>query len=312
MRIGIDIMGGDYAPDVCVEGAVDSLAQLSGNEKLVMIGDEAFIRQKLEDMRVNSSLFEIVPAIEVIGMADHPAKAFSQKKNSSIAVGYKMLHQGLLDGFCSAGNTGAMLVGASYTVNVVPGVFRPALATLIPCVDGRDSIILDVGLNPDSKPDVLLQYGMLGSIYARFVLGIENPVVGLLNIGIEESKGTPSVKAAFELMKDHPGLNFRGNIEGNSLFREEMTDVIVCDGFVGNIVLKQAEAFQSIINSRGFEDPFFDRLNFENIGGTPIIGINANVVIGHGISGRKAIMNMILQTRDVVSANLARRIIESI
>ena len=153
---------------------------------------------------------------------------------------------------------------------------------------------------------------MLGSIYARFVLGIENPVVGLLNIGIEESKGTPSVKASFELMKDHPGLNFRGNIEGNSLFNEEMTDVIVCDGFVGNIVLKQAEAFQSIINSRGFKDPFFDRLNFENIGGTPIIGINANVVIGHGISGRKAIMNMILQTRDVVLADLARKIIESI
>jgi len=312
MRIGIDIMGGDYAPGVCVEGAVDSLAQLSGNEKLVMIGDETFIRQKLEEMRVNSSLFEIVPSTEVIGMADHPAKAFSHKKSSSIAVGYKMLHQGLLDGFCSAGNTGAMLVGASYTVNVIPGVIRPALATLIPCVDGRNSIILDVGLNPDSKPDVLLQYGMLGSIYARFVLGIENPVVGLLNIGIEESKGTPSVKAAFELMKDHPGVNFRGNIEGNSLFNEEMTDVIVCDGFVGNIVLKQAEAFQSIINSRGFKDPFFDRLNFENIGGTPIIGINANVVIGHGISGRKAIMNMILQTRDVVLADLARKIIESI
>ncbi len=312
MRIGIDIMGGDFAPDACVEGAVDSLTRLSGNEYLTLIGDESFIRSKLEAMNVGSSAFEIVPSAEVIGMGDHPAKAFSQKKNSSIAIGYGMLKTGRLDGFCSAGNTGAMLVGASYTVNVVPGVFRPALATIIPNIDGRDSIILDVGLNPDSKPDVLLQYGMLGSIYAKFVLGIDNPSVGLLNIGIEETKGTPSVKAAYELMKEHPGLNFSGNIEGNSLFREQMTDVVVCDGFVGNIILKQAEAFHAIFNSRGFSDAFFDRLDFENIGGTPIVGINANVVIGHGISQRKAIMNMILQTRDVVKANLAQKIIEAI
>jgi glycerol-3-phosphate acyltransferase PlsX len=136
--------------------------------------------------------------------------------------------------------------------------------------------------------------------------------VGLLNIGEEETKGTPAVKSAFELMKGHPGLNFAGNIEGNAIFRETMTDVIVCDGFVGNVILKMSEAFYHVYKSRNLKDPYFDRLDWESIGGTPIIGINANVVIGHGISKRKAIMNMLLQTRGVVHANLAQKIKESI
>src|SRR5665647_48119 len=238
MRIGLDVMGGDFAPDAIIEGAVDSLQHLSVNEKLVLIGDEVSIYRKLREMKIEPSLFEIVHTTQVIEMGDHPAKAFSQKKNSSIAVGYGMLKNGSLDGFCSAGNTGAMLVGASYTVNVIPGVLRPALATVLPCIDNRDSVILDIGLNPDTKPEVLLQYGILGSIYAKYVLGVENPTVGLLNIGEEETKGSPAIKSAYELMKENPYLNFVGNIEGNSLFRETMTDVIVCDGFVGNVVLK--------------------------------------------------------------------------
>ena len=189
MRIGLDVMGGDFAPDAIIEGAVDSLQHLSANEKLVLIGDEASILRKLSEMQIEPSLFEIVHTSQVIEMADHPAKAFSQKKDSSIAVGYGMLKSGELDGFCSAGNTGAMLVGASYTVNVIPGVLRPALATVLPCIDNRNFVILDVGLNPDCKPDVLLQYGILGSIYAKYVLGKDNPTVGLLNIGEEETKG---------------------------------------------------------------------------------------------------------------------------
>ena len=312
MNIGIDVMGGDFAPDAIIEGSVDSLEHFSDKETLVLLGDEATILRKLEDMNVNLSFFSFVPATQVIEMADHPAKAFSQKKDSSIAVGYGMLQDGTLDGFCSAGNTGAMLVGASYTVNVIPGVLRPALATMLPCIDGRDSVILDVGLNPDCKPDVLLQYGILGSLFAKFVLKIKNPTVGLLNIGEEETKGTAAVKAAYELMKEHPGLNFVGNLEGHALFHENMTDVVVCDGFVGNVVLKQAEALYFLFKKRNITDSFIDRFNYENIGGTPIIGINANVVIGHGISKRKAIMNMILQTRNVVRANLARKIIEAI
>jgi len=312
MRIGLDVMGGDFAPDAIIEGAVDSLHHLSVTEKVILIGDSVSIYRKLSDMKVDPSLFEIVPTTQVIEMGDHPAKAFSQKLDSSIAVGYGMLKNGTLDGFCSSGNTGAMLVGANLTVGVIPGVLRPALAAILPCVDNRGSVILDVGLNPDCKPEVLLQYGILGSIYAKYVLGDENPTVGLLNIGEEESKGTPVVKAAYDLMKVHPQLNFAGNIEGNALFRETMTDVIVCDGFVGNVILKLGEAFHHIYKTRNLKDPYFDRLDWENVGGTPIIGINANVVIGHGIAKRKAIMNMILQTKAVVHANLAQKIKEAI
>jgi glycerol-3-phosphate acyltransferase PlsX len=312
MRIGLDVMGGDFAPESIIEGAVDSLQHLSVTEKLVLIGDEPSVLRKLKEMQIDLSLFDVVHTSQVIEMADHPAKAFSQKKDSSIAVGYEMLKNGDLDGFCSAGNTGAMLVGASYTVNVIPGVLRPALATVLPCIDNRSFVLLDVGLNPDCKSDVLLQYGILGSIYAKCVLGKDNPTVGLLNIGEEETKGTPTVKAAFELMKEHPEINFAGNIEGNALFRETMTDVVVCDGFVGNIILKMGEAFHHIYKIKNLKDPYFDSLDWENFGGTPIVGINANVVIGHGISKRKAIMNMILQTREVVHANLAQKIKEAI
>jgi len=305
-------MGGDFAPDATVEGAVDALGKLPAGDRLVLIGDNGRIREKLASMNVEPSLFDIVPTSQVIEMSDHPAKAFSQKRDSSIAVGFGMLKSGLIDGFASAGNTGAMMVGASYTVNVIPGIFRPALVALIPNVNGKSSIMLDVGINPDSKPDVLLQYGMLGSVYAKYVLGIQNPVVGLLNIGEEESKGSSAVKAAFELLRESTDVNFKGNIEGHHLFTDEMTDVIVCDGFVGNVVLKMAEKFYAVIKAKGIKDSFFDRLNFEVVGGTPVVGINENVVVGHGISNRTAIMNMILQTRDVVHADLAGKIKEAI
>jgi glycerol-3-phosphate acyltransferase PlsX len=312
MRIGLDVMGGDYAPDAIIEGAVDSLDHLTADDNLILIGDGKAIHRKLDEMKVEPGKLEIIPTTQVIEMGDHPAKAFSQKKNSSIAVGYGMLKSGLLDGFCSAGNTGAMLVGASYTVNVIPGVLRPALVVVLPRLDRGNSVLLDVGLNPDTKPEVLLQYGLLGSIYAKNVLNAKNPTVGLLNIGEEDTKGTPNVKAAYELMKADSDINFVGNIEGNSIFRDKMPDVLVCDGFVGNVVLKLGEAFHYIYKIKGMKDPFFDDLDWENIGGTPVVGINANVVIGHGISKRTAIMNMILQTRGVVNANLAQKIKEAI
>ncbi len=313
MKIGLDVMGGDYAPGAILEGAFDALENLLPDERIVLIGDEKVIREGAKKENIDLSYFDIVPSGEVIEMGEHPARSFSQKSNSSIAVGYRLLKAGDIDGFASAGNTGAMLVGASYTVNVIPGVFRPALAIALPATGGARSVLLDVGLNPDCKPDVLLQYAKLGSLYARYVLDIDNPTVGLLNIGEEETKGTVAVRGAYELLKDNPSVNFKGNIEGNRLFTDDMTDVIVCDGFVGNVIIKQGEAFYSIYKERNIEkDDFFERLNFENFGGTPVVGINANVVIGHGISRRKAVMNMILQTRDVVNADLANKIIEEI
>lgn len=312
MRIGLDVMGGDYAPGAVLEGAIDALGHLSSSERIVLVGDNTAILDKLRGEGVDNSLFDIIHADDVIGMGDQPTRSFAQKATSSISIGYKALKKREIDGFCSAGNTGAMLVGASYSVNVIPGVFRPALATLLPSTENRYSVILDVGLNPDSKPDVLFQYARLGSIYAKYVLNITNPTVGLLNIGAEESKGSIAVKAAYEQLKDNSLVNFVGNVEANGLFTAKMTDVVVCDGFAGNLVIKQAEAFYSIYKDRGLKDDFFDKLNFENIGGTPVVGINANVVIGHGVSKRKAIMNMILQTRDVIKADLSQKIIDEI
>ncbi|MDZ7739244.1 MAG: phosphate--acyl-ACP acyltransferase [Bacteroidales bacterium] len=313
MKIGLDVMGGDYAPGAILEGAFDALRTLLPDERIVLIGDEEVIREIAKKENIDLSKFDLVPSEEVIEMGEHPARSFSQKSNSSIAVGYRLLKAGDIDGFASAGNTGAMLVGASYTVNVIPGVFRPALAISLPATGGGRSVLLDVGINPDCKPDVLLQYAKLGSLYARYVLDIDNPTVGLLNIGEEETKGTVAVRGAYELLKDNPSVNFKGNIEGNRLFTDDMTDVIVCDGFAGNVIIKQGEAFYSIYKERNIKkDEFFERLNFENFGGTPVVGINANVVIGHGISRRKAVMNMILQTRDVVNADLANKIIEEI
>lgn len=312
MKIGLDVMGGDYAPEAILEGAFDAMKSLLPGERIALIGDEQVIRDRAKKENIDLARFDIVPSTEVIEMAEHPARAYSQKKNSSISVGYKLLKEGSIHGFASAGNTGAMLVGASYTVNVIPGVFRPALVLAIPTSGGGRSVLLDVGLNPDCKPDVLLQYAKLGSLYAKYVLEIENPTVGLLNIGEEETKGSVAVRGAYELMTDNPAVNFVGNVEGNVLFTDKMTDVVVCDGFVGNVIIKQGEAFYSIYKERDLKDEFFENLNFENFGGTPIVGINANVVIGHGISRRKAVMNMILQTRDVINADLAKKITEEI
>jgi len=312
MKIGLDVMGGDYAPGAILEGAFDASGSLLPGEKIVLIGDEKAIRDKAGKEGIDLDQFELVPSSEIIEMGEHPARAFSQKDDSSIAVGYRLLKEGRIDGFASAGNTGAMLIGASYTVNVIPGVFRPALVLAIPTSSGGKSVLLDVGLNPDCKPDVLLQYAKLGSLYSRHVLEVNNPTVGLLNIGEEETKGSASVKGAYELLKDNPSVNFVGNVEANVLFTGKMSDVVVCDGFVGNIIIKQGEAFYSIYKERKLEDEFFERLNFENFGGTPVVGINANVVIGHGISRRRAVKNMILQTRDVISADLAKKIAEEI
>ncbi len=312
MKIGLDVMGGDYAPGAILEGAFDALGHLAPGEKIVLIGDEKVLRNQAKREDMDLSEFELVPSAEVIEMGEHPARAFSQKRNSSIAVGFRLLKESEIDGFASAGNTGAMLVGASYTVNVIPGVFRPALVLAVPTSDGGKSVLLDVGLNPDCKPDVLLQYAKLGSIYAKYVLGINKPTVGLLNIGEEETKGSVAVRGAHELLKDNPAVNFVGNVEANVLFTASMTDVVVCDGFVGNIIIKQGEAFYSIYKERNLKDEFFERLNFENFGGTPVVGINANVVIGHGISRRRAVVNMILQTKDVINADLAKKITEEI
>jgi glycerol-3-phosphate acyltransferase PlsX len=295
-----------------VLGAIEAVRKLAGDVRLVLFGDQAAIRAILDREGVPADRFDIVPTTEVITMSDHPAQAFTKKPDSSLTVGFGYLKTGRIDGFASAGNTGAMLVGSMYTVRAIEGVIRPTISSHIPVVGGRTALLLDVGLNVDCKPDVLDQYGMLGSIYAEMVLGIKNPRVALLNIGEEKEKGNLATKAAYEIMEGSGKFNFVGNIEGKQIFTGEVADVIVCDGFVGNIVLKQAESMYDIIRSLGvhgaMSDEFFNGLNYENVGGTPVLGINAAVTVGHGRSTPRAICNMILQTERTVRSGIVELI----
>jgi len=311
MRIGVDAMGGDFAPEAAVKGAILANRELEPNQRIVLFGDKERIQDLISQNSGSINDFDIVHCTEVIGMGENPAKTFTKKADSSITVGFKWLAQNKIDGFASAGNTGAMLVGTMYTVKSVPGIIRPAIASYIPVSENKFNLLLDVGINPDCRPDVLYQYGILGSLYAKLIFNIDNPRVGLLNIGEEEEKGNLVTKNTFELMKDSNDYTFVGNVEGNMLFNDEKADVVVCDGFVGNVILKEAEAFYHILKKRKISDPFFERFNFENYGGTPVLGVNAPVIIGHGVSNDKAIMNMILQTRTVISTNLCNKIKEA-
>lgn len=309
LNIGIDIMGGDFAPESTIKGAILALQSFAGAAKVVLIGDKATILNSLKLNNANASDFEIVHASEVIDMHEHPTKALVQKPNSSISIGLQMLKAGTINAFSSAGNTGAALVGAMRSVGATPGVLRPCITSVLPKENGGISLILDVGTNADCKPDVLYQFGILGSIYATILTGNENPKVALLNIGEEPEKGNLVVQNAHQLMKDSKDFNFVGNVEGRDLFNDK-ADVLVCDGFAGNIVLKTAEAFYSLIKKRERSDDYFDKFNYELYGGTPILGINGTVMIGHGISSPEAIKNMLIHSKQVAEANLHEKIKE--
>ena len=307
MRIGIDIMGGDYAPQKTVHGAILALNDLSSDTKIVLFGRKTEILSELKRHNILQNNFEIIDCKDVISMGEHPTKAFKSKPNSSIAKGFEYLSKGLIDGFASAGNTGAMFVGGYYSVKTIPGILRPAISSLIPREDGGVTVLLDVGANADCKADVLYQFGILGSLFSEHVCGIKNPKVSLLNLGEEKTKGNMLSQASYSMMENNPDYNFIGNIEGRDIFDSE-TDVIVCDGFTGNIVLKQAEGIYSIMKKRGLLDEYFKRFNYENYGGTPILGLNKTVIVGHGISNEIAIKNMITLTKDVVEAELTSKI----
>jgi len=203
-----------------------------------------------------------------------------------------------------------MLVGAMQVIKSIPGVVRPAIAAAMPRMAEQPMLLIDVGINPDCRPDVLYQYAILGKIYARDIFGITEPRIGLLNIGSEDEKGNLLTKSTFQAMKDTPDFNFFGNVEGNDLFGDKV-DVIVCDGFIGNVMLKEAEAFYSLIRKRKIQDPFFEKFNFVNYGGTPVLGVNAPVIIAHGISNDVAIKNLILHSIDVVKADITGKIKEA-
>lgn len=310
MKIGIDILGGDFAPDANISGAVLARKELPQDAQLVLIGDQDQILSGLNALDAGTEGFEIVHAPDIITMHDHPTRAIPQKPNSSIAVGFDLLAKKKIDVFASTGNTGAMLVGSIYKINTIPGIIRPCITSVLPTADGGNSILLDVGSNADCKADVLYQFAVLGSLYSKNVYGNEKPRVGLLNIGEEESKGNLLTIAAHKLMAESDEINFIGNIEGRDLFTGK-ADVIVCDGFTGNVVLKQAEGIYTLMRKRGIRDEYFDRFNYENYGGTPILGVKGNVIIGHGISNDKAVRSMLMHSYEVAKSGLATRINEA-
>lgn len=302
MRIAVDAMGGDFAPDAVVEGVVLATVGLPDGVVIVLVGKKPIISELLRKHNAaGHASIDIVHADDIIEMGEHPTKALSQKPNSSIGIGFKLLKDKQVDAFCSAGNTGAMHVGALFSIRAIEGVLRPAIAGFVPQKAGGYAIMVDIGANADCKPEVLAQFGEIGSIYAQYTFNIASPRVALMNIGEEEQKGSLVAQATYQLLKESRKINFVGNIEGGDLFSNR-ADVIVTDGFTGNALFKLGESIYPLTKERGFNDEFIDKVNYESVGGSPIVGVNGNVVIAHGISSPVAIKNMIyLAIRQVES-----------
>lgn len=303
ITIGIDLMGGDYAPDEAQKGITQFLSsEASSGVTVAAIGLPETADSLLQNSRVT-----FYPANEVIGMGEHATRAVSQKRNASINIGMRMMAEGKVDAFIGAGHTGAMMVSSLYTVKAIEGVLRPAISTILPKANGGSGLMLDVGANADVKPEVLNQFATIGSVYCRNVMGIEQPRIGLLSIGEEKEKGNLLTQAAYGLLEDNRNINFIGNIEGRDLFLDK-ADVVVCDGFTGNIILKTCEGFYYNLRKRSVKDEYLDRFNFEKYGGTAILGINKPVIIGHGISKAGSFENMLKLAKDIVETKLIDKI----
>jgi glycerol-3-phosphate acyltransferase PlsX len=292
IKIGLDMMGGDFAPLEAVKGVDAFFTENKNDVHLVLIGDEEKIKAITEINNIPAASYSIVHAPEVIEMHEHPTKALKEKQRSSIAIGFHLLATGKTDAFISAGNTGAMMVGALFSIKAIEGVQRPTIGAYMPRENGSLGLLLDVGLNADCKPENLNQFAILGSLYAEHILKISNPKVGLVNLGEEEGKGNLLAQATYPLLKENTSINFVGNIEGRDILLDK-TDVMVCEGFTGNVVLKMAESIYDITQRRNIKDEHFDRFNFESYGGVPVLGVAKPVIIGHGISHATAFKNMI-------------------
>ena len=288
-------MGGDYAPQAVVSGAVLAAGLIAPQSKIVLFGDRPSLEELLAKENFRADAFDIVHTTQVIEMGDNPALTFRQKPDSSIAVGFRHLTEGRIDGFASAGSTGAMMVGCMYTVKQIEGIIRPAISSVIPTIDGGSVMLLDVGLNVDCKPEVLYQYAVIGNLYAQGVLGKKEPRIALLNIGEEKEKGNLQTKAAYELMDGSADFRFVGNIEAKHIF---------------NTIIKQVEGVYNMALEQGLRNTYFNQLNYETVGGTPVLGINAPVLIGHGCSSAEAIKNMVLQTEKTIHAQLDTKLRE--
>lgn len=307
MKIGIDMMGGDFAPLEAIKGIQQYVQQKEQRAHLIFLGDEEKVSALAAGYSLSPHEYTIVHAPQVIGMHEHPTRALKEKQKSSIAVGFHLLAHSNIDAFISAGNTGAMLVGSLYSLKPIEGVIRPTISTIIPKENGGSGLLLDVGLNSDCKPEQLNQFAIMGSVYAQNILGIEDPKVALLNIGEEEGKGNLLAQATYPMLKENEHVNFVGNIEGRDLLLDK-ADVMVCDGFTGNIILKLAESLFEITQRKQINHDYFDRFNFENYGGTPVLGISKPVIIGHGISKAKSFKNMILVAQKMIEKDIMQKL----
>lgn len=306
MTICLDMMGGDFAPLEAVKGIRLYLSEAKAPAMLLLCGDEAAINPLLQEHKVPADKVKVIHAPQVIGMHEHPTRALKEKQQSSIAIGFHLLASGKAGAFISAGNTGAMLVGAMYSIKAIEGVQRPTISTIIPKDNGKTGLLLDVGLNADCKPEHLNQFAVLGSLYAQHILDIENPRVALLNIGEEEGKGNILAQAAYPLLKENQQINFTGNLEGRDILLDK-ADVMVCEGFTGNVILKMAESLYEITHAKDIRHEYLDRFNFELYGGTPVLGVAKPVIIGHGISHEKAFANMIRLAQKMIEADLMEK-----
>ena len=327
MRIAVDAMGGDHAPREIVLGAVEAASSLDSLSQIFLVGDEERIRAELPGGQIPDRI-EIRHASEVVGMNETPAQAVRRKKDSSIGRAVDMVKSGDADAVVSAGNTGAVVVAATLKLRTLEGVERPAIATVMP-TPNRDLVLLDAGANTDCDANLLLQFAVMGSVYADVILGQHSPSVGLVSIGGEESKGNEITKEAFKMLTDSP-LNFRGNVEGHDIFEGEM-DVAVCDGFVGNIILKTSEsvahAFGTWLKREFRKTPvrmlgagllvgavksMKRRMDPEAYGGAPLLGVNGVCIITHGGSSATAIRNAIRVATESFHHNMNQVIIKRI
>jgi phosphate acyltransferase len=322
VRVAIDAMGGDAAPDVVIEGVARLLESAGEAIDISLVGPEETLRERAGAIGDHSRV-HFVDAPEVIEMDEPPAAALKGKPRSSIHLGLGSLGDGRADAFVSAGNTGAVMAAAMLLLGRLPAVSRPALPTIFPTLKGH-CVVLDVGANMDCRPEHLVQFAQMGSVYSERVLGCERPRVGLLNVGEEPSKGNDAAKAAHALLSD-TDLNFVGNVEGGDLMLDA-ADVVVCDGFVGNVLLKFGESIKTVLpalirgevaalgtNSARDESlallqrvlgGVMKRFSYEEFGGTPLLGVDGNVLIGHGGSSSRAIARMIEVAAEVVRSDV--------
>jgi glycerol-3-phosphate acyltransferase PlsX len=302
-RIGIDLMGGDKAPAEVILGIRRYFDESAAPAQLHLLGDAESVTPLIERHGLPDNHYHFHSTTSVIGMQEHPTRALKEKPDSSLAKGFQLLAAGEIDAFLSAGNTGAMLVGSLFSIQSIEGVIRPTMGTVMPKLKGGTGLLLDVGLNADCKPEQLNQFAVMGTVYARHMLGIEEPKVGLLNVGEEEGKGNLLAQATYPLLQKNTSIQFVGNIEGRDLLGEK-ADVMVCEGFTGNILLKMAESLYDMSEQMGIDHPFLKRFHFEHYGGTPVLGVRKPVIVGHGISGALAFSNMIRLAEQMLQTDI--------